>query len=167
MQVRVKLQVRPPRVEDSEESDLGSEMLRIRRDGSQCLGSHTEEDAKDQIFILVSDGGDRLWHCKDDVKIADLQEFSLSVLDPLRACETLTFWAVPIPAAIETVPFMPALIATFEMTAECGCAAHLDGVHDAPLCLRHRRAMVFSISFSIAAEYVRYFPLRPIHRAGA
>ena len=72
MQVRVKLQVRPPRVEDSEESDLGSEMLWIRRDGSQCLGSDTEEDAKDQIFILVSDGGDRLWHSKDDVKIADL-----------------------------------------------------------------------------------------------
>ena len=59
MQMRVKLQVLPPPVEDSEESDLGSQMLGIRRDGPQCLGSHTEENAVDQIFILVSDGGDR------------------------------------------------------------------------------------------------------------
>jgi len=60
VQVRVKLEVRPPRVEDSEESDLRSEMLWIRRDGSQCLGGDSEEDAKDQLFILVGDGRDLL-----------------------------------------------------------------------------------------------------------
>jgi hypothetical protein len=65
-------------VEDSEESDLRSEMLWIRRDGSQCLGGDTEEDAKDQVFILVGDGRDLLWHCKDDVKIADFQKFGLA-----------------------------------------------------------------------------------------
>jgi hypothetical protein len=33
--------------------------------------------------------------------------------------------------------------------------------------LRHRRAMLISINFPVAAKHVRYFPLRPIHRSGA
>jgi hypothetical protein len=154
-------------VKDSEESDLRAEVLWICRNGSQCLGGGTEEDAKDQLFILVGDGRDRLWHGKDDMKIADLQKFGLSVLDPLRPCERLTFWAVPVPAAIEAIAFMATLIATLEVAAECGCAAHLNGGHDAPLCLRHRRAMLISINFPVAAKHVRYFPLWPIHRSGA
>jgi hypothetical protein len=87
---------------------------------------------KDQFFILVGDRRDVLWHGKDNMKIADLQKFGLSVLDPLRPCERLTFWAVPVPAAIETIAFMATLITTLEVAAECGCAAHLDCGHDAP-----------------------------------
>jgi len=101
------------------------------------------------------------------VKIADFQKFGLPVLDPLRPSERLTFWAVPVSAAIEAIPFMTTLIATLEVAAERRCAAHLDGGHDAPLCFRHRRAILVSIGFPIAAEHVRYFPRRPIHRSGA
>jgi hypothetical protein len=58
---------------------------------------------------------------------------------------------------------MGALVAAFQVTAENGRAAHLDGGHDAPLCHRHRRAMLLSISFSIAAKHVRHFQLGAIH----
>jgi hypothetical protein len=44
-----------------------------------------EEDAQDQFFILVSDVGDLLRDSKDDVKIANLQEFRLAVFDPFGA----------------------------------------------------------------------------------
>jgi hypothetical protein len=69
---------------------------------------------------------------------------------------------MPVPAAIEAIPFMTTLIATLEVAAERCRAAHLDGGHDAPLCLRHRRAIFLSIGFPIAAKHVRHFPRRPI-----
>ena len=62
---------------------------------------------------------------------------------------------------------MAALIAAFEVAAESGRAAHLDGGHDAPLRRRHRRAMLLSIGFSVAAEHVRHFQLRTVHGPGA
>jgi hypothetical protein len=58
---------------------------------------------------------------------------------------------------------MATLIATLEVTTERGCAAHLDGGHDAPLCRGHRRAMLLTIGCAVAAEHIRYFQLRAIH----
>jgi hypothetical protein len=86
------------------------------------------------------------------MEIADLQEFVLSVFDPLRPCETLTFWAVPVPTAIEAMPFVVTLIAALEVAPKRCRTTHLDGRHDAPLHLGHRRAVIVSISFPIAAE---------------
>ena len=51
--------------------------------------------------------------------------------------------------------------------AERGRAAHLDGAHDAPLRGRHRRAMLLSIGFSVAAEHVRHFQPRTVHAASS
>ena len=99
MQVRMKLEGLSPGVEDSEKTDLRPEMLRIRRNGSQCLGRDTKEHAKNQLFVLVCDGGDLPRHGKDNVKIADFQEFGLTVFYPLRPGQTLALWAVAIPAA--------------------------------------------------------------------
>ena len=165
MQVRMKLEILSPGVEDSEKTDLRPEMLRIRRNGSQCLGRDTKEQAKDQLFVLVCDGGDLPRHSKDSVKIADFQEFGLTVFYPLRPGQTLALWAVAIPAAIERIAFIAALIAAFEVAAKRRGAAHFDRGHDAPLRRRHRRAMLLSIRFSVAAEDVRHFQLRTVHAA--
>jgi hypothetical protein len=62
---------------------------------------------------------------------------------------------------------MATLIATFDVAAERGRAAHLDGAHDAPLRRRHRRAMLLSIGFPVAAEHVRHFQLRTVHPASS
>jgi hypothetical protein len=72
---------------------------------------------------------------------------------------------MPIAATVVAIPFLATLVATFEVAAQRGCAAHLDGGHDAPLCCRQRRAMLVSTGFSVAVKHVRYFPLRPIHRS--
>jgi hypothetical protein len=105
-------------------------------------------------------------HITGTATLLALEKFGLPVLDPLRSGQTLAFWAVSIAAAIERIPFIGALIAAFEVAAENRCAAHLDGGHDAPLSHRHRRAMLLSISLSVAAEHVRHFQLRTIHGAG-
>ena len=71
MEVRVKLQVLSPTVQDRKEADLGPEMFRIRRNGSQSFGGDPEEDAENQLFILVGDVGDLSGYGKDDVKVAN------------------------------------------------------------------------------------------------
>ena len=60
-----------------------------------------------------------------------------------------------------------ALIALLEVAAESRRAAHLDRGHDAPLRRGHRRAMLLSIGFAVAAEDIRHFQLRAIHGPGA
>src|ERR1019366_6501897 len=108
-------------------------MLGVARDGLQGFCRGLEKDAVDYLLVLVSDRGDLFRHGEDHMKIGDVQKFGLPVLDPLRSGQTLAFWAVPIAAAIECVPFIAALIAAFEVAAENCCSTHLDGGHDASL----------------------------------
>ena len=82
MQVRVKLEILAPGVENSKESDLRAEMFRICRNRFQRFGGDTKKDAKNQILILVGNGCDLLRHSKDDVEIADFQKFGLAVFHP-------------------------------------------------------------------------------------
>ena len=67
------------------------------------------------------------------MKVRDLKKFGLAVLKPLGAGKRLTFWAMAIPARVESVAFVAALVAALHMAAERGCPAHFDGGHDAPL----------------------------------
>jgi hypothetical protein len=167
MQVRMKLEVLPPTVKYGEKTDLRPEMLGICRNGSQRLGRNTKKDAEDQLFVLEGDGGDLLRHSKDDVKIADGQELSLAVLDPLCSGKRLTFWAVPVPAAIEAIPLMATLIALLEVASQHRRATHLNCRHDAPLRRGHRRAMLLTIGCAVAAEDIRHFQLRAVHELAA
>jgi len=88
----------------------------------------------------------------------------LTLLDPLGPSQTLTFRAVSIPAAIECVPLIGALITAFKVAAKCRSAAHLDCGHDAPLWRGHRRAMLLTINCAVAAEDIRHFQLRAVHQ---
>jgi hypothetical protein len=49
------------------------------------------------------------------------------------------------------------VIAHLTVAAECGCAAHLNIGHDAPLLRRHGFAVLASIVGAVAAKYVRQF----------
>jgi hypothetical protein len=69
-----------------------------------------------------------------------------------------------IAATVEAIAFIFALVAAFQMSSKRSGATHLDGCHDAPLHLGQRRAMIVAVSFPVAAEHVRHFPLRPIHK---
>jgi hypothetical protein len=141
-------------------------MFGVGRNRLQGFCRGLEENTVDNFLILVSDRGDLFRHRKDHMKIGDIQKLGLPVLDPLRPRQALAFGAVSIAAAIVRVAFVVALIAAFEVAAENCRATHLDGGHDASLSHRHRRAMLLSISFSVAAEHVRHFQLRTIHGPG-
>ena len=101
------------------------------------------------------------------MEVLAVEKFGLAVLDPFSASQRLTLGAVAIATGSVTNALMAALIALFDLSAESRRAAHLDGGHDASLRRRHRRAMLFSIGFAVAAEDVRHFQLRAIHGPAA
>src|SRR6267378_7236380 len=68
-------------------------------------------------------------------------------------------------AAAVARPLVRTTVAAFEMTAESCGATHLDRGHDASLGSGERPIMLLTIGFAVAAEDVRHFQLRAIHRA--
>src|SRR3974390_1585484 len=70
-----------------------------------------------------------------------------------------------ISAAVVARPLIVTTVAAFEMAAESCGATHLDCGHDASLGGRERPIMLLTIGFAVAAENVRHFQLRAIHRA--
>jgi hypothetical protein len=98
MQVRMKLEVLSPTVQDGKEADFRSEVLGVRRDGFQSLSCGTEENAVDSLLVLESDRSNLFRHGEDDMKVRDLKKFGLAVLKPLGSGKRLTFWAMAIPA---------------------------------------------------------------------
>ena len=150
-------------MQDGKEADLRAEVFRVRGNGFQSFGCSPEENAIDSPLVLESDRGNLLRHGENDMKVVHRKKFGLPVLKPLESGEGLTFWAMSIPARVESVPLMPAIVAALHMTAESGCSAHFDSAHNAPLLRGHRRAMLFAVRFAIATEHVRHFQLRTIH----
>jgi hypothetical protein len=133
MEMRMKKQVLSPTVKYSEKADLGAQMLGIASDRRQRLGSGSEQNAVDEIFVLVSNGSDLFGNREDDMKIVRLENFGRSFFDPLRTSERLALWTVAVTAAVVAGPLVTTAVAPLEMTAE-GCGStHLDRGHDAAL----------------------------------
>ena len=77
MQMRMKQQVLPPTVKHGEETDLGSQMLGVGRDGSSGFGRGPEENAVDHLLVLVGDRGNLFRHGEDDMEVRDSREVRL------------------------------------------------------------------------------------------
>ena len=165
MQVGMKEQILSPTVQYREEADLGAQMLGIGRDGGQGLGRGSEQNAVDEIFVLVSNSRDLFGEREDDVKIVRLEDFRFPFFEPFRTGQRLALGAVSIAAAIVAGPLERTAVAALEMTAEGRRPAHFNRGHDAPLCRGERRPMFVSIGFTIAAEDVRHFQLGAFHGA--
>src|SRR4030095_14234214 len=104
--MRVKKQVRSPAVKHGEETEPGSQMLRVGSDRNQGLGGGAEENAVDHSLVLICDRGDLFRDGEYDVKIGHLEKFRLAVLDPSCPGEGLTFGTVAIGAAVVAVALM-------------------------------------------------------------
>ena len=92
MQVGMKEQILSPTVQHGEEADLGAQMFGIGSDGGQGLGRGSEQNAVDEIFVLVSNGGDLFGEREDDMKIRESGEFPLSVFRPIRHAPRTGTW---------------------------------------------------------------------------
>jgi hypothetical protein len=165
MQVGMMEKILSPGVKHGEETDLGGQMFGIGSYGGQGLGRGSEQDAVDEIFVLVGDGSDVFGQRKNHVEVWAVQDFGFSFFDPLRTSERLAFGAMSITAAVVAGPLVMTGVAAFEMTAKSCRSTHLDRGHDAPLCGRKRCTMLQTIVCSIEAEHVRHFPPWAVHWA--
>jgi hypothetical protein len=112
---------------------------------------------------LVSDGGNLFRQSKDDMEVLGVEEFRLTILDPLGARQALALWAMPVSARVVTNAFVGALIAVFPVTAEGGCPAQFDGTHDPALPGGQGGSMLFPIGFTVATQHVGDFQFGTIH----
>ena len=160
-------QGRSPGMEHGEKSDLCPQVFGIGGDGSRRVSFGPEENAVDHDLVLLRDGGNLFRNREDDVEIAAVEQLSLAVTDPLRTSERSTLWAVVVHTRVVRVALVPTFIAAFEMAAESRGPAQPDGDHDAPLRRRHRRVMLLTIGFAVAAEHIRHFQPRTFHGPAA
>jgi hypothetical protein len=151
-------------VQDREEADLGTEMLRIGGDRPQGIGGGGEEQVVDDGLVLMRDGSDFLRKSEDDVKVGNRKQFSLAIFYPLRTCERLTLRAVAIATAVIADALMTAVVTALDVTAEGSGAACSNSLHDAPLRTRERALVLRTIGVTVPADDLRQLDLRSLHR---
>ena len=126
-------QILPPCVQDGEESDFCTQMLRIGGDDAQRLGCCTKKNVVDDLLVIKGDGGDLFWQREDNVKIGGVEHLGLAVLNPLGANQRLTLTTVPVSAGVVPDALVAALVTLFHVATESGSPAGLDRAHDATL----------------------------------
>jgi hypothetical protein len=118
---------RAPAVEHGRDADLGAKPLGIGGDRQRGLGRCREQQTVDRGFVVVGDIGDRTRQRKDEVEVADGQQFRLALGEPFLSGGGLTLRAMPVAAAVVGNHDIGAVLAARDMPAERHRAAALDG----------------------------------------
>src|SRR5271166_401889 len=122
-------QRRAPGVQHGGEADAGAEMLRVGGDGGQRLGGGPEQEVVDRGLVLERDGADRGRQSEDDVIVGNREQLRLAVFKPLPRRGGLALRAVAVAAGIVGDPFVRAVLAALDVSAERGRATGLDRRH--------------------------------------
>jgi hypothetical protein len=153
-------------VQDTEEADLGTQVFWIWGDRLQGLGRGLEQEIVYLASVLKAQLGNSLWERKHNMKILALQEFGLTLFQPLGRGEGLAFGAMAVPARVVCITLVATLITSLEVTAERRGATPLD-IPQHPLLLRGQRGRMRSAKFlAMGAHDIGDFPRRP-HRVAA
>ena len=95
------------------------------------------------------------------MKIIDWQEFGLAFFQPLRSGQGLTFWTVAIRARVICIPFVAALVTSFQMTAERRGATQFDRAQHSLLLPGQRSSMCLAKLLAVRAHDIGDFQNRP------
>ena len=147
-------QILAPRVEHSEKTDRGAEMLGIRRDLQQRGGARPEEQVVHDALVLERQPRELVWQREDDVVIADWQEFVLTCCEPLVARVRQTLRAVTIPARVVRDGAMIAARTAIEMAAQRRGAAARQGAEHAPVLPREPGPVRLDEAIAVFADDV-------------
>ena len=99
MDVRVK--VLTPGMEYREETDLGSEMRGVEGNFQKGFGTGSEQQVVEELLVLQQQGRELVGPGKDQVKVADGEQFFLASGEPAATGCDLTLWAVAIATGVE------------------------------------------------------------------
>ena len=123
--VRMKQKVLSPRVQNAEETNLGTKMLGITGDFHERLGDSAEQQVVEFDFVLADECVQLMREAEHHMEVRGREKFPFSGRDPTLACLRLALGAVAISAAIEGVNAKIALDAFVAVSAHrCGAAIH-------------------------------------------
>jgi hypothetical protein len=89
---------RAPAVEHGGDADPGAKPFGIGGNRQHRLSRRREQQTVDRGFVVVGDIGDRTSQCKDEVEVADGQQFGLALGEPFLGGGGLTLRAMPVAA---------------------------------------------------------------------
>jgi hypothetical protein len=136
--VWMPLQGLSPGVQDTQEADLGSEMLGIGRDLEERFRAGLEEEPEEDLLVLPDHRNQRMRHAENQMVVVYGQQFPLPT------------WVDPPGATVTTSPSVP------------GCACNPCTVAATPMKLLSVTSMVVPCGTRIAGPGTcRGFPLSP------
>src|SRR5260370_17882700 len=95
-----------PGVQHTEEAYLRAKMLWIGGELTQRLRRRSEQHIVDNGLVLEGDDLDLLGHREHDVEVGHVEQFGLTVREPLGARETLALWATFVAARVVRAALM-------------------------------------------------------------
>ena len=120
---------RAPGVEDGGEADARAEMLGIGGDRGQRFGRSLEQEVVDGGLVVERDRAERRRQGEHHVIVGNRQQVGLAVFEPLSRRGGLTLRAMPVAAGVVGDPFVRAVLAALDVSAERRGPAGLDRRH--------------------------------------
>src|SRR5258708_20239152 len=115
-----------PGVQNTEEADLGVEVLGVSGNLDESLGATAEQQRVNHFLVLESERRQFVGQSEVHVGIVRRQEFGAARRQPAVACLALAFRAVPVAAGIVGDGSMAAVGTLIEMATHGGSAASCD-----------------------------------------
>lgn len=156
MQVDVGKQVLVPRVKHCGEAGQSLEAPPSLGEFEKGLCGSFEEEIIEDFLVSADERVEFVGQRDDDVEVACGEQSLKALVDPLDFFEALTFWAVPVPAGVETQALESAMVpAGFEMASQGGSPATQDIPDD--LALLRARRVALEVVIGVDSEDVGYF----------
>src|SRR5215469_3734931 len=123
----VSFKLLSPSVQDGKEAGFGTEVFGIHRHFEKGGSTGFEQQRKQPALVLPHERHEDVRHAKDQVVVANGQQFLLTLLQPLVASVALALRAVPIAARVVRDGFMTAARAQIAMPTESSRTAAGNG----------------------------------------
>ena len=120
-------------MQDGGDADAGAEMPGVGGNGQHRLRCGAEQQVVDRGLVLQGHRGNLRRQREHDVEVAHGQQVGLALFQPGPRGGALALRAMPVAARVIGDPPMAAVHAGFDVAAERGGPAVLDGRHDLEL----------------------------------
>src|SRR3954454_11138420 len=96
----MKEQVLTPGMQNAEEANLGSQVLRVRSDFKHRGGARTKQQVVKQRLVPLAKRIQFMWECENNVEIRHAEHFPLTGGEPALARLGLALRAVPVTTGV-------------------------------------------------------------------
>src|ERR1700687_921209 len=163
MDMRAKLELLIPGVQDTEEADLRAEVFRIAGDFEKGFRTGAKQKIVDDLLVLQSQWCQLTRQREDYVNVARREKFSSTCGDPPFPRRGLTLRAVPVAAGVVRDGAMPAAGALIEMTTERGGTTARNGPQHFAVLPAEHVMITFDEGSSRGADEIGHLQRWPAH----